>query len=142
MNTKLDKKEVTENLIQILEDSYDKSDLKILDAFLSKIDIQTPDNDKISFISEEFETMAGIKGMSLEAIWEALKKIMKPITIYSGKNKNEWTKFVLFISSECEWNETLKQPVITMQYSDVVKEYLFDAETISYIKQHLEDIIK
>jgi hypothetical protein len=138
MESNLDNAKVIERIIQKMTDSYDINELRILDAFLSRCDVQDPDATKVSFTMQELKSITGNSEMSAEVIDKLTDDMMESIHVLGEKN-GEWVFITLFEKSKYYFDDILKQDVLTIYCSNVAKEYLFNTENINYIKQCIKD---
>jgi len=139
-DSKLNQMDIIEKanaLIYIKDDPFDLAELKLLDAYLSKINARDPSYMTVRFSKREFENIVGVDRIRNEVMQKYIDSIMRVINIKSG---DEWIKIVLFSGCKCTRDES-GQYWIEMTCSNEAKEYFFNIESIGYLKYRLGNII-
>jgi plasmid replication initiation protein len=119
--------------------------LKLLDAYLAKIDTYKPDNKTVVFEVKEYEEMLGIQRLRTEVLDANLDKLLNHvITLKNTANDedDDVIKINLFQMARRRINKETRMGEIVLVCNDVAKDFIFKLDDIKYIKYNLEDIIK
>lgn len=116
------------------------SELKIIDAYLSRIDSHKPETRCVQFEKGELEKLFGVTKLNTCEISEHLNNLLKVVNIRDKHNPNNLTMIALFVKAECEQDEN-GQWQINLTCSEEAMEYIFNIDDdIGYLRYRLKNI--
>jgi len=130
------------NPLQTLsETSMTLPELKILDAYLARINSHQPENRHVRFEKGELEELLGVTKFNQEDLQERIKNLFQVITIKDKNKEDGFTSIALFTKAECKKDHNGYWQVDLMCSEDAM-EYFFNIENIGYLKYRLKNVIE
>lgn len=130
--------EKADSLIFMADDPFERSQLLLLDLYLSKINARNPEDRTVIFSKKSLEEFSGKIQIKPKTIDKQIDALMRPVTI--SNEEGEWDKTVLFSNSRC-FKDNDGKWYISLTCSPEAKKYFFNIETIGYIKYRINNII-
>ena len=115
-------------------------ELKILDAYLSRINSHNPAARYVRFEKGELEKLLGVTQLKKEDLSKRIDNLFQVITIHDEHKQNKFTKIALFAKAECEQDEN-GQWQIDLACSVEAMEYIFNIDNIGYLRYRLKNVI-
>lgn len=115
-------------------------ELKILDAYLARVNIHEPDKHYIRLENGELEKLLGVTRILKKDLDARLNNLFQNITIQDETKINGFKKFALFEEAEYKQDENGLWQVNLMCTDSAVK-YIFNTQNIEYLKQRLKNVI-
>ena len=126
-------------LQSLSESDLPLSELKIIDAYLSRIDSHKPEARCVQFEKGELEKLFGVTKFNTDEISNHLNNLFKAVNIRDEHKPNNLTKIALFVKAECEQDEN-GQWQINLTCSEEAMEYIFNIDDIGYLRYRLKNI--
>ena len=120
---------------------FDLGELKILDAYLSRINSRDPENGSVVFTRKEYEELMGLKEMRLETLKKCTKAMLTKVVEIPKPNGKGYTQFSLFEVADYAPDENLGEWTITLTCSTKAKKVFFNIEEIGYIRYRLKNVL-
>ncbi|MDE5558693.1 MAG: replication initiation protein [Ruminococcus sp.] len=115
-------------------------ELKILDAYLSRINSHEPDKRYVRFEKGELEKLLGVTRMHREELSKRVKNLFQAVEVYDERKPNGFICISLFSKAECLQDKNgLWQ--INLVCSEEAMEYIFNIENLGYLKYRLKNVI-
>ena len=115
-------------------------ELKILDAYLARINSHNPDARYVRFDKGELERLLGVTQLKKEDLSKRIDNLFQVITITDEHKPTKFTKIALFSKAECEQDEN-GQWQIDLACSVEAMEYMFNIDNIGYLRYRLKNVI-
>lgn len=116
-------------------------ELKILDAYLSKIDSHDPEKRYVRFGKGELEHALGVDRIRKEELSKRLKNLFQAVTIRDKNKRDGFTTIALFEKAEAFQDDNgLWQ--VDLACTPSAMEYIFNVETMGYLSYMLKNIIE
>lgn len=130
------------NPLQTLsETNMTLAELKILDAYLSKIDSHDEEKRYVRFEKGELERILGVDRIRQEELSKRLKNLFQAVTIRDKNKPNGFTTIALFEKAESFRDENgLWQ--VDLACTPSAMEYIFNVENMGYLTYVLKNIIE
>ncbi len=130
-----------EPLMTLSKTSLTLPELKILDAYLSRIDTHNPDKRYVRFEKGYLERILGVSRILRPDLEKRIDNLFQVITIQDKNKPKKFTKIALFSKAECEQDENgLWQ--INLACSAEAMEYIFNVDNIGYLSYMLKNVIE
>lgn len=127
-------------LLTLSETSITLPELKILDAYLARINSHEPEKRYVRFEKGELEKMLGMKRILKKDLFERIDNLFQVVTIQDERKPNKFTKIALFEKAECEQDENgLWQ--VNLMCTNSAMEYIFNIENLGYLKYRLKNVV-
>lgn len=126
-------------LQSLSESDLPLSELKIIDAYLSRIDSHKPEARCVQFEKGELEKLFGVTKFNTDEISNHLNNLFQAVNIRDEHKPNNLTKIALFVKAECEQDEN-GQWQINLTCSEEAMEYIFNIDDIGYLRYRLKNI--
>ena len=115
-------------------------ELKILDAYLARIDSHNPDKRCVQFEKGELEKLLNYTRMHRDELEKRIDNLFQIITIQDEEKPNGFTKISLFVKAECFQDKDGLWKV-NLVCSEEAMEYIFNVENLGYLKYRLRNIV-
>ncbi len=115
-------------------------ELKILDAYLSRINSHEPDKRYVRFEKGELEKLLGVTRMHREELSKRVKNLFQAIEVCDERKPNGFICIALFSKAEC-WQDDDGLWQINLACSEEAMEYIFNVENLGYLKYRLKNVI-
>ena len=115
-------------------------ELKILDAYLARINSHNPDARYVRFDKGELERLLGVTQLKKEDLSKRIDNLFQVITITDEHKPTKFSKIALFSKAECEQDEN-GQWQIDLACSVEAMEYMFNIDNIGYLRYRLKNVI-
>lgn len=116
-------------------------ELKILDAYLSKIDSHDPEKRYVRFGKGELEHALGVDRIRKDELSKRLKNLFQAVTIRDNNKRDGFTTIALFEKAEAFQDDNgLWQ--VDLACTPSAMEYIFNVETMGYLSYMLKNIIE
>ena len=130
----------TNPLLTLSETGMTLAELKILDAYLSRIDSHDPEKRFIRMEKGEIENLLGVTQIKPQDLEKRIDNLFQTITIRDERKPNGFTKIALFEKAACyQDDDGLWQ--VDLGASSSAMEYIFNPETIGYLRYRLANVI-
>lgn len=127
-------------LQSLSQTSMTLTELKILDAYLARIDSHKPEKRYVRFEKGELENLLGVKRILKDDLFKRVNNLFQTITVQDEAKRNGFTKIALFEKAECEQDEYgLWQ--INLMCTNSAMEYIFNIENLGYLRYRLKNVI-
>lgn len=127
-------------LQSLSETSMTLPELKILDAYLSRINSHDEEARFVRFEKGELEKLLGVTRILKDDLSKRLDNLFQAITIHDDNKKNGFTKIGLFEKAICEQDENgLWQ--VDLACSPSAIQYVFNIDNLGYLKYRLHNVI-
>lgn len=127
-------------LTSLSETDMTLPELKILDAYLARINSHEPDKRYVQFEKGELEKLLGVTRILKDDLDKRIDNLFQTITIQDETKRRGFTKIALFEKAECDQDENgLWQ--VNLTCTNAAMEYIFNIENIGYLKYRLRNII-
>lgn len=127
-------------LLTLSETAMTLPELKILDAYLSKINSHEPDKRYVQFEKGELEELLGITRMHWDELSRRIRNLFQVIEIRDERKPKGFKCISLFEIAECEQDEDGLWKVNLMCTNSAV-EYIFNIENLGYLKYRLKNVV-
>ena len=127
-------------LLTLSETAMTLPELKILDAYLSKINSHEPDKRYVQFEKGELEELLGITRMHRDELSRRIRNLFQVIEIRDERKPKGFKCISLFEIAECEQDEDGLWKVNLMCTNSAV-EYIFNIENLGYLKYRLKNVV-
>ena len=129
------------NPLQTLsETNLSLSQLKILDAYLSRINSHDAEKRYVRFEKGELEKILGVDRIREEDLRDRLNNLFQVVTIKDQNKSKGFTVIALFEKAEAYQDENgLWQ--VDLACTKSAREYIFNIENIGYLRYRLKNII-
>lgn len=115
-------------------------ELKILDAYLARINSHEPEKRYVQFEKGELERLLDVTRILKKDLDARINNLFQTITIQDETKRNGFKKIALFEKAECEQDENgLWQ--VNLMCTNSAMEYIFNIENIGYLKYRLKNVI-
>lgn len=139
MSTKIVQK--SNPLISLTQTEMGLVEFKILDAYLAKINSHKPEERSVVFDRGELEELIGVTRITKKDLSDRLNNLFQIVTISDDRYRNGFRKISLFeVANAYQDDDGIWQ--IELMCTPTAKEYIFNIETIGYLKYKLQNIIK
>lgn len=130
----------TNPLLTLSETDMTLSELKILDAYLAKIDTHNPDSRFIQLEKGEIEKLLGVTEIKSRELEKRVENLFQTITIRDDREPKGFTKIALFEKAICyQDNDGLWK--VELGASQSAMEYIFYPENLGYLRYRLSNIV-
>lgn len=127
-------------LLTLSETALTLPELKILDAYLARINSHEPEKRQIIFEKGELENLLGITRILKKDLSDRIDNLFQTVTIQDDRFPNKFKKIALFESAECMQDENgLWQ--INLMCTNSAMEYIFNVENLGYLKYRLKNVV-
>lgn len=116
------------------------AEFKILDAYLSKINSHNPEERCVTFDKGELESLLDVTQIKNKDLSDRIDNLFKVVTIRDPNKPNKFTKIALFSCAECTQDDD-GQWTIKLACSPEAMEYIFNIESIGYLRYRLKNIV-
>ena len=116
------------------------AEFKILDAYLSKINSHNQEERCVTFDKGELESLLGVTQIKNKDLSDRIDNLFKVVTIRDPNKPNKFTKIALFSCAECTQDDD-GQWTIKLACSPEAMEYIFNIESIGYLRYRLKNIV-
>ena len=129
------------NPLQTLsETNLSLSQLKILDAYLSRINSHDATKRYVRFEKGELEKILGVDRIREEDLRDRLNNLFQTVTIKDPNKRKGFTMIALFEKAEAYQDENSLWQV-DLACTESALEYIFNIENIGYLRYRLKNII-
>lgn len=110
------------SLLFLSESNVSPCALKLLDVYLSKIDLHNPENREVRFEKDEIQNILGVDKIKKDALKKKLGELFASITIKNTSNPQRLLKMSLFetaivsMNEEGNWSLNLSCTETAMKY--------------------------
>ena len=126
-------------LLSLSETDMTLAELKILDAYLSRINSHEPDKRYVRFEKGELEYLLGVTRILPKDLDKRINNLFQVVTIKDKTKLNGFKKIALFEKVECGQDENgLWQ--VDLICTPSAMEYIFNIENIGYLKYRLKSV--
>ena len=127
-------------LLTLSETNMTLAELKILDAYLSRIDSHDPEKRFIRLEKGQIENILGVTQIKPHDLEKRIDNLFQTITIRDERKPKGFTKIALFEKATCyQDDDGLWQVDLGASWSAM--EYIFNPETIGYLRYRLANVI-
>lgn len=124
-------------LLALWQSSFNLTEFKILDVYLSKINSHVPEQRRVEIEKGELEQIFNVERIRTDELTDHLLKLMSPINLSS--TKNELHLLSLFEEARCEKDENgIWQ--IRLECTQKAMKYFFNVENLGYLRYKLRCI--
>ncbi len=127
-------------LMSLSETSMTLSELKILDAYLARIDSHEPHRRCVQFEKGELEKLLSYTRMHRDELERRIDNLFQTITIQDQTKPRGFTKIALFVKAECFQDDDGLWKV-NLACSEEAMEYIFNIENLGYLKYRLRNVV-
>jgi len=127
-------------LQSLSETSMTLPELKILDAYLARINSHNDEARYVRFEKGELEKLLGVTRILKEDLSKRLDNLFVAITIRDENKRKGFTKIGLFAKAEAEQDENGLWQVDLACTSEAM-EYFFNVEKLGYFKYRLHNVV-
>jgi plasmid replication initiation protein len=127
-------------LQSLSETSMTLPELKILDAYLARINSHNDDSRYVRFEKGELEKLLGVTRILKDDLSRRLDNLFVAITIRDEKKSKGFTKIGLFAKAEAEQDENGLWQVDLACTSEAM-DYFFNVEKLGYFKYRLHNVV-
>ena len=129
------------NPLIAISDIMPLTELKILDAYLSRIDSHKPDKRLVHFEKGELEKILGVDRIRVEDLLTRIKELNKnPVLVPNDTKPNGFDSIWLFEKASCIPDENGIWQV-DLVCTPSAMEYIFNIEGLGYIRYRLKNVI-
>ena len=115
-------------------------ELKILDAYLARIDSHNSKKRTVKFEKGELERYLGVSRILQEDLKKRLRHLFQVVEVKDDNKRNGFKLINLFEEAEAEQDEDgLWQIILTCTPS--AKEYIFNIDNIGYLRYRLKNVV-
>lgn len=130
----------TNPLLSLSETSITLPELKILDAYLSRINSHNDEARYVRFEKGELERLLGVVKISKDDLSKRLDNLFVAVTLRDERKPKGFTKIGLFEKADCEIDDNgLWQ--VDLACTTSAMEYFFNPEHIGYFKYRLHNVV-
>lgn len=130
----------TNPLLTLSETDMTLAELKILDAYLSRIDSSNPEKRFIRLEKGQIENLLGVTQIKPHDLEKRIDNLFQTITIRDEQKANGFTKIALFEKAACyQDDDGFWQVDLGASWSAM--EYIFNPENIGYLRYRLSNVI-
>lgn len=115
-------------------------ELKILDAYLSRINSHEPEKRYVQLEKGELEKLLGVDRIRKEDLVKRVDNLFRIVTIRDETKRNGFTKICLFEKVSCEQDENGLWE-IDLICTPSAMEYIFNVENLGYLKYRLRNVV-
>lgn len=115
-------------------------ELKILDAYLARINSHKPDERYVRFEKGELEKLLGVVKIPKQELERRLKNLFTAVKIVDDSKRKGFSLIALFVKADCEQDEA-GQWQVDLACSAEAMEYIFNVENLGYLKYRLKNVI-
>lgn len=127
-------------LLTLSETSMTLPELKILDAYLARINSHKPEKRYVRFEKGELEGLLGVTRMHRDELSRRIKNLFQVVEIQDERKINGFKCISLFEKAECEQDENgLWQ--VNLMCTNSAMEYIFNIENLGYLKYRLKNVV-
>jgi len=123
-------------LLLMRKDPFTLGELKVLDAYLGRINSHDIKNRRVVFTKAEYEKLMGISEVRIDQLKKYTDGVQTKVAEVRYSDKM-FDRITLFSATEFEQNE-YGEWVITLVCSEEAKKYIFNPEKVGYIKYLLK----
>jgi len=116
-------------------------ELKILDAYLSRINSHEIEKRYVRFEKGELERLLGVSRILRSDLEKRVNNLFQVLTIRDNNKEDGFTKIALFSKAECKRDKDGFWQV-NLACSPEAMEYFFFIENIGYLKYRLKNVIE
>lgn len=127
-------------LRSLSETSMTLPELKILDAYLARIDSHEPNRRCVQFEKGELEKLLNCTRMHRDELERRIDNLFQTITIRDETKGKGFTKIALFVKAECFQDDDGLWKV-NLACSEEAMEYIFNIENLGYLKYRLKSVV-
>ena len=127
-------------LLTLSETSMTLPELKILDAYLARINSHEPEKRQVKFEKGELEELLGITRMHREELSKRIRNLFQVVTIQDERKPDKFECISLFEKAKCEQDEDGLWNV-NLVCSSSAMEYIFNVESLGYLKYRLKNVV-
>lgn len=130
----------TNPLLTLSETSLTLAELKILDAYLSKINSHEPEKRLVKLEKGQIEDLLGVTQIKQPDLEKRIENMFQIITIRDERKSKGFTKITLFEKAVCYQDEdNLWQ--VELSASQSAMEYIFFPENLGYLRYRLSNVV-
>lgn len=127
-------------LLTLSETGLPLSALKILDAYLARINSHDPEKRYVRFEKGALEKYLGVERIHQKDLEARLDCLFRSVTIRDAQKPHGFTKIALFEKAECYQDEDgLWQVDLAASYPAM--EYIFNIDNLGYLRYRLKNVI-
>lgn len=124
--------EKSQPLYSLWKSDLTLSEFKILDTYLARINSKDPDHRTVVFSKAELEKLMGVGKINNASLKERLKHLMGNVVEVADKDEQKGVRLItLFEEAQ------LEQKNITLTCTQSAMKYIFDIESIGYLRYKL-----
>lgn len=128
------------NPLMVITDIMPLTELKILDAYLGRINSHQPDKRLVHFEKGELEKILGVTRILKDDLSARIDALYKSVEIPDDSKPNGFSSIGLFEKADCYTDEKgLWQ--VDIKCTESAMEYIFNLENIGYIRYRLKNVI-
>ena len=131
-------------LVFLKDNPFGITEIKLLDAYLSKINARDDTQTIVRFSKKEFENITGVERIRPEKAKEYTNSLIRPVDIAIPRKKGEepiYTSIALFDLCSCIKDKDGKY-WFELGCSQKAKEYIFNIEHLGYLKYRFGNMSK
>lgn len=127
-------------LLSLSETSMTLPELKILDAYLARINSHEPEKRYVRFEKGELEELLGVTRMHRDELSRRIRNLFQVVTIQDERKPDKFECISLFERAKCEQDENgLWQ--VNLMCTNSAMEYIFNIENLGYLKYRLKNVV-
>lgn len=127
-------------LLTLSETNLTLPELKILDAYLSRINSHAPEKRFIRLEKGKIEELLGVTQIKSADLEKRIDNLFQPVTIRDETKDRGFAKIALFEKAVCYQDEN-GQWQVDLGASMSAMEYIFNPESLGYLRYRLANVI-
>lgn len=127
-------------LISLSKSDLTLTSLKILDAYLDKINIRNPEERTVIFNREEIETLLGTR-INHKDMDKRLKALLQAVDL-SDNNHRHIIQLNLFEYAEAICDDNDEWVMVWLKCTPTAMQFFFDGDNFTYFKYKLHNVIR
>lgn len=127
-------------LQSLAESDLTLTEFKLLDVYLARIDSHRPEKRAVTIERGELEELLGLSQIRKDDLNKRLRHLFQTVKVNDDNKRNGFILINLFEKAEAEQDEN-GQWQITLTCTPSAREYIFNIETIGYLRYRLKNVI-
>ena len=115
------------------------SEFKILDVYLSRINLHDPSKRTLQISKKELESILNVTKIPIPELRKRLNHLQTSLVALEEPSDNKFDNIVLFERARCEKENG--QYIVTLTCSESAMDYIFNVENLGYLKYKLKVVI-
>lgn len=116
------------------------SELKILDAYLARIDSHNADKRLVRFDKGELESILGVTKINKSDLDTRLDNLFATVSVQDDRKPNGFSKIALFEKAEA-YQDDDGLWIIDLLCTPSAREYIFNIDNLGYLRYRLRNVI-